>query len=362
LKYWRSGTFDKSKVSERLQPLVPARAEENLAGVDLAALWESGKRLLLLDVDNTLVRWKGEDLDPGILSWLGKAKEMGFQLCIISNTRRVERLERLSAKLSIPTVRGKFKPSRAMFRLALIKFKRSPEEAVMIGDQLFTDVLGANRTGIDAIWVRRMAGKEFGPTKISRLGERLLSGAIYQALVTPVDEQDSAPKPLFQRAIFRQFVKFCVVGGSSFVIDTGLRMLLMFAVPWRGELLSIVAGRWLLEGAPALFAFAHEPKDAFFPIASFLAASVAILNSFLWNRMWTFQIRGKQERFDQLRRFVIVSIIGLGLNVVLSTIFNQLLPGDPRRTAPIATLMAAVIVAFWNFGGQRLYAFRKRSH
>ena len=52
----------------------------------------------------------------------------------------------------------------------------------MVGAQLFTDVLGANRTGIDAIWVKPIAYKEFAGTKISRLGERLVRNRLYRAM------------------------------------------------------------------------------------------------------------------------------------------------------------------------------------
>jgi len=100
----------------------------------------------------------------------GQSQRNELSLCILSNTRHPERLARLAAVLEIETFRGKFKPSTHMYEMALAKFGKKPEEAVMIGDQIMTDVLGANRSGIDAIWVQKMEGPEFVGTKIQSCG------------------------------------------------------------------------------------------------------------------------------------------------------------------------------------------------
>jgi putative flippase GtrA len=248
-----------------------------------------------------------------------------------------------------------------MFRMALDKFKRRREEAIMVGDQMMTDILGANRAGIDAIWVRKMEGREFGGTRINRFVEGLLTGPIYKSLVTPVDEEADAPeveaqKPLADRAIVHRFVKFAVVGGSSFVIDYCVRMTLLFALPF-----GVALGTWLQTNVPALFGSAQTPRDAAFPVCAAIAAGVAIVNSFIWNRMWTFGIRGREERAAQLQRFIVVSLVGAALNVFFSTVLNHVIPGDEKMSARVATIVAAILVAIWNFAGQSLYAFRKRT-
>jgi HAD superfamily phosphatase (TIGR01668 family) len=360
---WRSGTFDRTRLHPIYHPFAPAHSADSLQSIDLQVLWDAGKRLLLLDVDNTLVQWKGENFSEPVLAWVQKAKAMGFEICIISNTRRVQRLERLRQLLQVETVRGRFKPSRAMFRLALAKFKRKKSEAIMIGDQMMTDVLGANRAGIDAIWVRKMDAKEFGPTRINRFVEGLLTGPIYRSLVAPVDESPDAPevereKPVAEKTIVHQVVKFAIVGGTSFVVDYVVRFLLLFGIHVGGEDLGTVFGRWLMQTAPNLFAFASGPHKAAFPFAAAIAALVAMLNSFTFNRMWTFEIRGREERAAQLRRFYAVSLVGAALNTGFGTLFNALIAGDPKASVTIATILAALITAVWNFIGQRVFAFR----
>jgi uncharacterized protein len=360
---FRTGSFDKSRVHAAVQPFVPAHAVSTLQEIDLDALWESGKRLILVDVDNTIVAWKTEEFTEPVLEWMARAKQMGFEICIISNTNRVDRLQRLADRLQVQVVRGRFKPSRAMFRLALIKFQRKPEEAIMIGDQMMTDILGANRSGIEAIWVRKMEGREFTGTKINRFVEGILRGPVYKALITPIDEQpDPDPieqaKPLEDRAVVHQFIRFVIVGGTSFIVDFGILWLLRFVVTWDGVLLSQIVGTWLQQTMPTLFAYAHTPADASIPPFKIFAAGVAILNSFVWNRMWTFSIRGREERMAQLRRFYVVALIGLALNTILVTVLHNVIPARPTLSLAIAQVVAAGVVAVWNFTGQRFYAFK----
>lgn len=362
---WRSGSFDRTRLSRVYHPFAPAHAAESLQSIDLDRLWKQGKRLLLLDVDNTLVTWRGENFSDPVLKWIERAKGMGFEICIISNTRRVERLRRLSEILGVETVRGRFKPSRAMFRLALSKFKRPASEAIMVGDQMMTDILGANRAGIEAIWVRKMEGPEFSGTRINRFVEGLLTGPIYKSIVTPIDEQPDSPevearKPLADRTIVHQLVKFAIVGGSSFVIDTAVKMVLLYYIPYGNDNLGGAFGEWLTRTAPSLFAFAKDPHEASYPFASVIAAGVAMVNSFILNRSWTFQIKGKEERAAQMRRFFVVSIIGSAINIAFGSLFNVLIPGEAQKSSLIATVLAAIVAAIWNFLGQRLFAFRQK--
>lgn len=355
---FRAGRFDRAGVPSWIRPFTPAASFASLSEVPLEDLWSQGKRLILLDVDHTLVAWKSEEFDPAILQWVQQAKDRGFQLCLLSNTHRPHRLYRLCERLGIETLRGKMKPSREMFQMALEHFQRKPDEAVMIGDQLMTDVWGANRAGIDAIWVQKMAGPEFAGTRVNRILEGILSGRFAHALVVTPEELDApeSAASFWSRPIVRQFLKFCVVGGSSFLINYMVRLTLLFG--WDGAL-SQRAGPWLSQNVPGLSG--ATPSDAFFPVASGIAAAVAMLNSFLWNRAWTFRIRGKENRGEQLKRFVVVSAVGALLDVAISTFLNSVLPFDPKNRARAATILSAALVAFWNFFGQRVYAFRAKA-
>lgn len=361
MRGFRAGQFEREAVNGLLRPFCPTHAVHSLTDVDTKALANRGIKLILIDVDNTLVKWRSMDFAQHTLDWVKEAKANGMQVCIISNTRNTVRLGKLSEILGIPAMRGKFKPNPEMYKQALDKFNVRESEAVMIGDQLFTDIFGANRAGIEAIWLQPISNVDFAPTKISRFGERVIRGYLYRALEVPMDAEPEPPEqiasePFYERKIVRQFVKFCIVGGTSFVIDYCIRMTILYAhgvAPY-----SIEGGQWLIKNVPLLFGSFKSPTDAFFPVAAFCGASIAILNSFYWNRLWTFKIRGGEERAAQLRRFVVISLIGLVLNVLIGTLVNYLLPGDSKNSARVATVAAAMIVAIWNFTGQRLYAFK----
>jgi uncharacterized protein len=364
---WRTGEFDRSLVPEIFHRFVPAHAVNTLVDIDLKKLWDGGKRLIMLDVDHTIVKWKAEEFAEPVLQWIAEAKKLGFDLCIISNTRRPARLGRLSKILEIETVKGKFKPSAEMFHLALAKFNRKPEEAVMIGDQMMTDILGANRAGINAIWVKKMDGKEFVGTKVNRFVERILRSVIYKALITPVDEEaDPAAveqtKPVAERTLVKQIIRFCIVGGTSFIIDVGLTFFFMRGITIHGTALSIVLGDWLRATAPGLFSFSKDAAGASAPILGGCASLVAMYNSFVWNRAWTFEQKGSAEKLAHLRRFYAVSITGAVWNTIIFSAFVNIIPGHVNRSIAIAKVIAAFIVAIWNFLGQRYYAFRSTSH
>ena len=355
---FREGKFDRSKTG-LLRPFCPAHAVATLPEISLDDLKAENLSLILLDVDHTIVKWKQEEFSPEVLAWIAKAKEMNFQLCILSNTRHPERLARLASVLDIETFRGKFKPSTHMFEMALAKFGKKPEEAVMIGDQIMTDVLGANRSGIDAIWVQKMEGPEFVGTKLNRVMELLVTSLLYRSLVTPVDAIDTAPNlPFVERTIVKQFLKFCFVGGISFVIDFAIRYTLMNVIRVHGELLSDQVGQSLINRFSIIGNYAQSADKAAVPIAVFIASSVAMFNSFILNRSFTFKVKGDHGKGKQLGRVYIVGYIGMALNILISSGLYNIIPAHRRISLLISAILAAIIVAMWNFVGQRYFAFR----
>ncbi len=370
---FRTGSFTRD--GARFRAFTPAHAVNALNDLDLADLHAQGKRLILMDVDNTLVHHNADEATPEIAAWIAEARSLGFDMCIVSNTNRLDRLARIAEGLGVTTVRGRFKPSRTMFDMALEKFKRRPEEALMVGDQLMTDVLGANRAGIDAVWVAKMPGsREFVGTRVNRLLERFLQSQIYKSLVTapepapaaehPIDspaallDEGAPPETQTPSGIVRQIAKFLIVGASSFAIDFGIRFALHQLWQMDGELVSVRVGRWLIATFPAVFGGASDPSKASLFVFVLVSATVATYNGFYWNRRWTFRVQGDESRARQLRRVYLLGYIGLAFNAVLSQLFNNIIPGHGRQSLFVATLLAAACVSVYNFLGQRFWAFR----
>jgi len=151
--------------------LRPAEYHRSIFEIDLEKLRRNGFRAIMLDLDNTLVRWNHPDPTPGLMQWLGRVGEMGFAACIVSNNSG-PRVSEFAAKVGIPFVSGASKPRRKGFREAMARLGVEPGQTVVIGDQIFTDVLGGNRSGAYTVLVVPIDPREFFLTQMVRKVER----------------------------------------------------------------------------------------------------------------------------------------------------------------------------------------------
>lgn len=156
-----------------LKYLQPDMYVKSIFSLDPEELKKKGIRGIICDLDNTVVRWDEAEPRPDAIEWLQKMKKEGFKICIVSNTL-TERANRVSELLSIPAIAGAVKPSRRAFIRALEYLGTEPHNTAVIGDQLFTDVLGGNRMGMYTILVVPMGQNEFFVTRIVRRIERLV--------------------------------------------------------------------------------------------------------------------------------------------------------------------------------------------
>jgi len=135
--------------------------------IDLEGLLQKGIRALILDLDNTLVKWHEAEVPAEVDHWVDQAKARGFKLCIASNALP-ERVKLIAGRLGIPYVSGALKPRRTPFRKALMRMDVVSQETAVVGDQIFTDVLGGNRLGLYTILTRPLSRKEFPTTRMLR--------------------------------------------------------------------------------------------------------------------------------------------------------------------------------------------------
>ena len=109
-----------------------------------------GVKALLLDVDNTLTTHDAPDLTNAVKAWLTDMQTAGFSLIIVSNNR-AERVAPFAEKIGLSYYAHARKPLPFGFRAAAKQVGVCRKECVVIGDQLFTDMLGANLAGIPSI-------------------------------------------------------------------------------------------------------------------------------------------------------------------------------------------------------------------
>ena len=119
--------------------------------IDYQKLYDKGYRGIVFDVDNTLVH-HGDDSTPQIDALFRYIQHIGFKTVLLSNNDSA-RLERFLRNIDSPYVADANKPEPAGYEKALALLGISKEQSVCIGDQLFTDICGANRCGIDSILV-----------------------------------------------------------------------------------------------------------------------------------------------------------------------------------------------------------------
>ncbi len=153
----------------------PWMALDRVPMIDLELLRQQGVETILLDMDNTVVPWHTFDVDEATAAWFARAKEMGFTLCILSNNRRW-RIEKLAGMLGVLGVWGARKPFLSGFLRALRVCRTTPKRTVLVGDQLFTDILGAKLLGMRTVLVRPLSRQEHRWTRWMRVLERKLAG------------------------------------------------------------------------------------------------------------------------------------------------------------------------------------------
>ncbi|MGS0763991.1 YqeG family HAD IIIA-type phosphatase [Syntrophomonas curvata] len=147
--------------------LYPRLYVDSILGIPLERLRELKIRAFILDLDNTVTEWNSNEVREEVSRWFGLIKQEGFKACILSNNGE-QRIVAVAKSLDIPYVHRAQKPRRGGYRRALKLMGVAARETAVIGDQIFTDVLGGNRSGLFTILVKPIARKEFMGTKISR--------------------------------------------------------------------------------------------------------------------------------------------------------------------------------------------------
>ena len=133
---------------------------DNIYEISGAALGRRGIRLLLADLDNTLVPYGVPLPDEKLKGWRDELAAHGVTLFILSNNRHESRPRTFAQALDVPYIGHAGKPKTASFVKAMEHMGVAPEQTAIVGDQIFTDVLGGNRAGVATILVKpiRLAG------------------------------------------------------------------------------------------------------------------------------------------------------------------------------------------------------------
>lgn len=139
--------------------------------IDFELLYKKGIYNLIIDIDNTLSKWKSKEPDSKVFSIIKTLKDNGFNICILSNSSN-KRIGKYCSNLDILYVGNACKPFRGSFIRAMKLLNSDNLNTCVIGDQIFTDILGGNSCNLMTILVSPMGKSEFFTTKMLRKLEK----------------------------------------------------------------------------------------------------------------------------------------------------------------------------------------------
>ena len=147
--------------------LYPKSYFSKVENISIEFLNKNKIKALILDVDNTLID-KQKILSEEIVKWTRELKGQGVKLYILSNSNDKEKLKNISKKLDIPYHRFAMKPLKRGFKKVQRELNEKPENIAIVGDQIFTDIIGGNRCKMFTILVDPIKENEFWYTAWKR--------------------------------------------------------------------------------------------------------------------------------------------------------------------------------------------------
>ena len=148
----------------------PDRIYQSIALIDFNLLFAEGKRVVLLDIDNTLVRHGSHRADEFAISMVDRIRAAGLTPFLVSNAKP-SRARQFADSLGVAFVGLAGKPSPRGLLKACAQLGYATGQAVMIGDQLFTDIAAARRAKVTAILVLPLDRHEAWNVAIKRIPE-----------------------------------------------------------------------------------------------------------------------------------------------------------------------------------------------
>ncbi len=136
---------------------IPQGFTTDITTLQASSLKSKGIALVLADLDNTLVSYGGTEPPEKIVAWKNALAQENIPLFILSNSRKPGRVEDFAQKLQVPYKTRAGKPRKSAFADVLAQYQVQPQQTLMVGDQIFTDILGATSMGIPAVLVRPVA-------------------------------------------------------------------------------------------------------------------------------------------------------------------------------------------------------------
>lgn len=135
-----------------LERFYPYEYADSVFQIDYKKLYDKGYRGIIFDIDNTLVH-HGEESTPEVDALFHQIQQIGFQTILLSDNEK-ERVEKFIKNIDTPYICDAGKPDPSGYEKAVKLLKTKKNETVVIGDQIFKDILGANKSCLPSILVK----------------------------------------------------------------------------------------------------------------------------------------------------------------------------------------------------------------
>lgn len=141
-----------------MRSLFPYKEKPSLYDIDFEKLYNKGFRAAIIDIDNTIVP-HGAGADKRAIEFFKRLAAIGIKTCLVSNNKE-KRVSSFASEVKSPYIAKAGKPGATGYKNAMKIMGSGIEDTVFIGDQIFTDIWGANRLGIRTYLVRPVNPKE----------------------------------------------------------------------------------------------------------------------------------------------------------------------------------------------------------
>lgn len=141
--------------------LLPGMLADALTDLTPELLRQRNIRLLMLDFDNTIVPYTADIPTPEMADWLKRMNTLeDIRLCVVSNSHN-DRVPKFCREYGLDCITHAKKPFSKGIQECLGKYEISGSEAALVGDQIYTDALGANCAGVTSILVKAIHNHNF---------------------------------------------------------------------------------------------------------------------------------------------------------------------------------------------------------
>lgn len=155
----------------------PTWMVNTIYSITIDELKENGIHAILIDLDNTLIAWNEPTATQESINWIKQMKEAAIPVMILSNNSD-KRIKKVAERLGVGYVARSMKPTSRAFKIAERELQMPVGEMVMVGDQLITDVLGANLYGLRSILVKPVLQSDAKVTAFNRFVEVKIMNAL----------------------------------------------------------------------------------------------------------------------------------------------------------------------------------------